>query len=47
VLTGGRTPKFRHDYYHGEVLPRALDNIDWAPLQNHGYQINAGCGGPR
>src|SRR5262245_55041752 len=42
-----RLQKFWHDYY--DALGRyykALDHIDWvAYYKNHGYQINAGCGG--
>jgi hypothetical protein len=42
-----RLQKFWHDYYHalGKYY-KALDHIDWvAYYKNHGYQINAGCGG--
>ena len=43
-----RLQRFWHDYY--DALRRyygALDHIDWvAYYKNHGYQINAGCGGP-
>jgi hypothetical protein len=43
-----RLQKFWHDYY--DALKNyycALDHIDWvAYYKNHGYQINAGCGGP-
>ena len=42
-----RLQKFWHDYYHalGHYY-KALDHIDWvAYYKNHGYQINAGCGG--
>ena len=43
-----RLQKFWHDYY--DALKHyycALDHIDWvAYYKNHGYQINAGCGGP-
>ncbi len=42
-----RLQRFWHDYY--DALKRyygALDHIDWvAYYKNHGYQINAGCGG--
>src|SRR5215218_107975 len=42
-----RLQKFWHDYYHAlKCYYGALDNIDWvAYYKNHGYQINAGCGG--
>jgi hypothetical protein len=43
-----RLEHFWHDYY--DALRRyykCLDRIDWvAYYKNHGYQINAGCGGP-
>jgi hypothetical protein len=43
-----RLQRFWHDYY--DALRRyygSLDHIDWvAYYKNHGYQINAGCGGP-
>ena len=42
-----RLQKFWHDYYNalGHYY-KALDHIDWvAYYKNHGYQINAGCGG--
>ena len=43
-----RLQRFWHDYY--DALRKyygALDHIDWvAYYKNHGYQINAGCGGP-
>lgn len=43
-----RLEQFWHDYY--DALHRyykALDHVDWvAYYKNHGYQINAGCGGP-
>ena len=42
-----RLQHFWHDYYDalGQYY-RALDHIDWvAYYKNHGYQINAGCGG--
>jgi hypothetical protein len=43
-----RLQRFWHDYY--DALSRyyaALDHIDWvAYYKNHGYQINAACGGP-
>src|SRR5207249_7478371 len=43
-----RLQKFWHDYY--DAMKRyygALDHIDWvAYYKNHGYQINAGMGGP-
>ena len=42
-----RLQRFWHDYY--DALQRyygSLDNIDWvAYYKNHGYQINAACGG--
>src|SRR3712207_7576467 len=42
-----RLQRFWHDYY--DALRRyygMLDRIDWvAYYKNHGYQINAGCGG--
>jgi hypothetical protein len=42
-----RLQRFWHDYY--DALRRyygSLDHIDWvAYYKNHGYQINAGCGG--
>ena len=42
-----RLEHFWHDYY--DALRRyykSLDRIDWvAYYKNHGYQINAGCGG--
>jgi hypothetical protein len=42
-----RLQRFWHDYY--DALGRyykALDHIDWvAYYKNHGYQINAACGG--
>lgn len=42
-----RLQRFWHDYY--DALKNyycALDKIDWvAYYKNHGYQINAGCGG--
>jgi hypothetical protein len=43
-----RLQKFWHDYYHAlKEYYAALDHIDWvAYYKNHGYQINAGCGGP-
>jgi len=42
-----RLQKFWHDYYNAlKCYYSALDNIDWvAYYKNHGYQINAGCGG--
>ena len=42
-----RLQKFWHDYYHAlKEYYAALDHIDWvAYYKNHGYQINAGCGG--
>ena len=42
-----RLQKFWHDYYHAlKDYYCALDHIDWvAYYKNHGYQINAGCGG--
>src|SRR6516164_558259 len=42
-----RLQKFWHDYYDalGHYY-KALDHIDWvAYYKNHGYQINAACGG--
>ena len=43
-----RLQRFWHDYY--DALRKyygLLDHIDWvAYYKNHGYQINAGCGGP-
>ena len=43
-----RLQKFWHDYYDAlKHYYGALDHIDWvAYYKNHGYQINAGCGGP-
>ena len=43
-----RLQKFWHDYYHAlKCYYASLDKIDWvAYYKNHGYQINAGCGGP-
>ena len=43
-----RLQKFWHDYYDAlKDYYCALDHIDWvAYYKNHGYQINAGCGGP-
>ena len=42
-----RLQRFWHDYY--DALRNyycSLDHIDWvAYYKNHGYQINAGCGG--
>ena len=42
-----RLQKFWHDYYHAlKDYYCALDHIDWvAYYKNHGYQINANCGG--
>jgi len=42
-----RLQKFWHDYYHAlGCYYKALDHIDWvAYYKNHGYQINAACGG--
>jgi hypothetical protein len=42
-----RLQKFWHDYYHAlKNYYCDLDHIDWvAYYKNHGYQINAGCGG--
>ena len=42
-----RLQKFWHDYYSAlEHYYGALDHIDWvAYYKNHGYQINAACGG--
>ena len=42
-----RLQHFWHDYYHAmKCYYGALDHIDWvAYYKNHGYQINAGCGG--
>ena len=43
-----RLQRFWHDYY--DALRRyygMLDRMDWVSYyKNHGYQINAGCGGP-
>ncbi len=43
-----RLQKFWHDYYDAlKHYYGALDHIDWvAYYKNHGYVINAGCGGP-
>ena len=43
-----RLQKFWHDYYDAlKCFYGSLDHIDWvAYYKNHGYQINAGCGGP-
>jgi hypothetical protein len=43
-----RLQRFWHDYYNAlKCYYGALDNIDWvAYYKNHGYQINAACGGP-
>ena len=42
-----RLQKFWHDYYDAmKHYYGALDHIDWvAYYKNHGYQINAACGG--
>jgi len=42
-----RLQHFWHDYYHAlGSYYKALDHIDWvAYYKNHGYQINAACGG--
>ena len=42
-----RLQKFWHDYYDAlKHYYSALDHIDWvAYYKNHGYAINAGCGG--
>ena len=42
-----RLQRFWHDYYDAlSRYYRALDHIDWvAYYKNHGYQINAACGG--
>ena len=42
-----RLQKFWHDYYDAmKNYYGALDHIDWvAYYKNHGYRINAGCGG--
>ena len=42
-----RLQKFWHDYYSSlKDFYKALDHIDWvAYYKNHGYAINAGCGG--
>jgi hypothetical protein len=42
-----RLQRFWHDYYDAlSRYYRALDRIDWvAYYKNHGYQINAACGG--
>ena len=43
-----RLQQFWHDYYAAlKCYYASLDRIDWvAYYKNHGYQINAGCGGP-
>ena len=43
-----RLQRFWHDYYDAlRHYYGALDHIDWVSYyKNHGYQINAGCGGP-
>jgi hypothetical protein len=43
-----RLQHFWHDYYNAlKNYYCALDHIDWvAYYKNHGYQINANCGGP-
>ena len=43
-----RLQHFWHDYYHAlHKYYGALDHMDWVSYyKNHGYQINAGCGGP-
>src|ERR1700676_5808644 len=43
-----RLNRFWHDYYDAlKKYYALLDHIDWvAYYKNHGYQINAGCGGP-
>ena len=43
-----RLQRFWHDYYDAlSRYYRALDHIDWVSYyKNHGYQINAACGGP-
>jgi hypothetical protein len=42
-----RLQRFWHDYYDALAhYYRALDHVDWvAYYKNHGYQINAACGG--
>jgi hypothetical protein len=42
-----RLQRFWHDYYDALAhYYAALDHIDWvAYYKNHGYQINAACGG--
>ena len=42
-----RLQRFWHDYYDALAhYYKALDHIDWvAYYKNHGYQINAACGG--
>ena len=42
-----RLQQFWHDYYAAlKCYYSSLDKIDWvAYYKNHGYQINAGCGG--
>jgi len=42
-----RLQRFWHDYYDAlSHYYAALDHIDWvAYYKNHGYQINAACGG--
>jgi hypothetical protein len=43
-----RLQKFWHDYYDAlKHYYGNIDHLDWvAYYKNHGYQINAGCGGP-
>jgi hypothetical protein len=43
-----RLQRFWHDYYDALAhYYAALDHIDWVSYyKNHGYQINAACGGP-
>ena len=43
-----RLQKFWHDYYDAlKHYYKGLEHIDWvAYYKNHGYQINANCGGP-
>ena len=43
-----RLQHFWRDYYDAlRRYYRSMEHIDWvAYYKNHGYQINAGCGGP-
>ncbi len=40
--------RFWHDYYDAlRKYYKAQEHIDWVTYyKNHGYQLNAGCGGP-